>query len=370
MINNKIAHLTSAHPRYDTRIFIKMCSSLAANGYDVSLVVADGLENEVKNDVNIIDVGAKSGGRLSRMTKTVKRVYEKALELDADIYHLHDPELMPVGLKLKKRGKKVIFDAHEDLPKQILGKPYLKPLAKVALSKAFERYEQFVCPKFDAVITATPFIRDKFLTINPNTVDVNNFPILEELANTSDWSQKQNEVVYVGGIAKIRGIEEVVQALAYTDDIRLNLAGKFSEASVEAEVKNDAAWSKVNELGFLNREQVGTVLAKSKVGLVTLHPAMNYIDGLPVKMFEYMAAGIPAIASDFPLWREIVEGNECGVCVDPLDPKAIGEAIQYLIDHPEQSEQMGKNGRKAAEEKYNWTIEERKLLRLYKAFTK
>lgn len=361
----KIVNLTSAHPRYDTRIFIKMCSSLAANGYDVSLVVADGLENEVKNGVNIVDVGAKSGGRLSRMTKTVKRVYEKAIELDADIYHLHDPELMPIGLKLKKRGKKVIFDAHEDLPKQLLGKPYLNPLAKVALSKISEIYERFVCLKFDAVITATPFIRDKFLKINPNTVDINNFPILEELANTSEWAQKQNEVVYVGGIAKIRGIEEVVQALAYTNDIRLNLAGKFSEVSVEEKVKKDAAWSKVNELGFLNREQVGDVLAKSKVGLVTLHPVINYIDALPVKMFEYMAAGIPVIASNFPLWREIVEGNQCGVCVDPLDSKAIGEAIQYLIGHPSEAEQMGENGRKAVEEKYNWTIEEQKLLKLY-----
>ena len=367
----KVTHLTSAHDRYDTRIFLKMCSSLATHvKYEVSLVVADGKGDESKNNVNIIDVGAKSGGRWSRMTKTVKRVYEKAIELDADIYHLHDPELMPVGLKLKKRGKKVIFDAHEDLPKQLLGKPYLNPLAKMVLSKAFEIYEQFVCPKFDAVITATPVIRDKFLKINLNTLDVNNFPILEELANTSNWSQKQNEVVYVGSIAKIRGIEEVVQALAYTNEIRLNLAGKFSEKSVEENVKNDAAWSKVNELGFLNRQQVGDVLAKSKVGLVTLHPVINYIDALPVKMFEYMAAGIPVIASNFPLWREIVEGNQCGVCVDPLDPKAIGEAIQYLIDHPEQAEQMGENGRKAVEEKYNWTIEEQKLLALYEALAK
>ena len=171
--------------------------------------------------------------------------------------------------------------------------------------------------------------------------------------------KKQNEVAYVGGIAKIRGIEEVVQALGYTNEIRLNLAGKFSEASVEVNVKNYAAWSKVNELGFLNRGQINTVLAKSKAGLVTLHPVINYIDALPVKMFEYMAAGIPVIASNFPLWREIIEGNECGLCVDPLNPKAIGEAIQYLIDNPAQAERMGGNGRKAVEGKFNWPVEEK-----------
>jgi glycosyltransferase involved in cell wall biosynthesis len=361
----KLIHLTSAHFRYDTRIFIKMCSSLAEHGYDVSLVVADGLGNEIKNGVSIFDVGVKTGGRLSRMTKTVNKVFKKAIEFDADIYHLHDPELMPVGLKLKKIGKKVIFDAHEDLPKQLLSKPYLNPLSKVALSKAFEIYEQFVCSKLDAVITATPFIRDNFLKINPNTLDVNNFPILEEFSNTSDWSQKQNEVVYVGGITKIRGIEEVVEAMAFTVNVCLNLGGIFSEKATEEKVKELQVWSKVNELGFLNRKEMNVVLAKSKAGLVTFLPAPNHVDAQPNKMFEYMSAGLPIIASDFPLWREIVEGNECGVCVDPLDPKAIGKAIQYVIDNPDEAEKMGNNGRKAVNEKYNWNSEEKKLFLIY-----
>ena len=348
-----------------------MCSSLAQNkNYEVSLVVADGKGDEIKNKVNIIDVGVKSGGRLSRITKTANKVFKKAVELDVDIYHLHDPELLPIGLKLKKLGKKVIFDSHEDVAKQMLGKPYLNAPLRRLIGAVFGMYESYACVKLDAIIAATPYIRDKFLKINLNTVDINNFPLLEELANTSEWEKKQNEVAYVGGISKIRGIEEIIQALGYTNEIRLNLAGKFSEASVEVNVKNYAAWSKVNELGFLNRGQINTVLAKSKAGLVTLHPVINYIDALPVKMFEYMAAGIPVIASNFPLWREIIEGNECGLCVDPLNPKAIGEAIQYLIDNPAQAERMGGNGRKAVEGKFNWPVEEEKLLDLYKGLKK
>lgn len=366
MIQTKITHLTSAHARYDTRIFIKMCSSSAKNtNYEISLVVADGKGDETKNSVNIIDVGAKTGGRISRMTETVQKVFQKAVELDSDIYHLHDPELIPIGLKLKKLGKRVIFDAHEDLPKQLLGKPYLNRVAKAILSKTFEIYEKYACKKFDYIVTATPYIRDKFLEINENTIDVNNFPILEELANKTLWDEKKDEVCYVGGIAQIRGIKEVVKAIGLTKNVKLNLVGAFSEKDVEVEVKNYNEWAKVNELGFLGREGVADVMSRSKAGIVTLYPIINYIDALPVKMFEYMAAGLPVISSNIELWKEIVEGNSCGICVNPFEPKEIAEAIEYIITHPKVAEQMGQNGKKAVLEKYNWGVEEEKLFEVY-----
>jgi len=366
-MQTKITHLTSAHPRYDTRIFIKMCSSLAQiDNYTVNLVVADGNGNEIKNSVHIFDVGAKTGGRISRMTKTVKRVFEKAIELNSDIYHLHDPELIPIGLKLKKFGKKVIFDAHEDLPKQLLGKPYLNRFTKVFLSKTFEIYEKLVMSKFDLIITATPYIRDKFLKINSNSIDINNFPILGELSNSVEWKERNNEICYVGGIAKTRGIKELIKAIEQTKNIKINLAGSFSEIDTEAEVKSYKGWEKVNELGFLDRKEVNSILSKSKIGVVTLHPIVNYIEALPVKMFEYMIAGVPVVASNFPLWKEIVEGNSCGVTVDPLNPKEIAGAINYIIENPKEADKMGQNGKKAILEKYNWSIEEKKLLQVYK----
>lgn len=366
-MQTKITHLTSAHPRYDTRIFVKMCSSLATKKeYTLSLVVADGKGDESRSAVDIVDVGVRSGGRISRMTKTVRKVFERAVELDSDIYHLHDPELIPIGLKLKKMGKKVIFDAHEDLPKQILGKAYINKPLRVLLSKAFEIYEKQSCKKFDYIVTATPYIKDKFLLINSNSIDINNFPILDELSNSLSWSDKKDEVCYLGGMATIRGTREIVKAIGMTKTTRLNLAGKFSEKELEREVKSYPEWSQVNELGFLDRHGIYEVLSRSQAGLVTLHPIINYVDALPVKMFEYMAAGVPVISSDIELWRGIIEGNSCGVCVDPFDSKEIAEAIEYIVSHSKEAEEMGENGKKAVIKKYNWGIEEQKLFEVYR----
>jgi len=362
----KIVHLTSVHPRYDTRIFIKECCSLVSNGYSVSLVVADGKGNQSLNGVDIIDVG-KLSGRLNRIFKTSKKILAKAVEIDAEIYHFHDPELIPIGLKLKKLGKIVIFDSHEDVPKQILGKGYLNKLSKKVISFCYATYESWACKKLDIVIAATSSIKEKFMDLDINSVDVNNYPILGELFEGKQAEHDKSFICYVGGISDIRGISEIVNALEYVSkEIKLLLVGEFSDPKLRNLLSKTKGWNSVEELGFLNRNEVKNVLSKSTLGVVTFHPLPNHIDAQPNKLFEYMSAGIPVLASNFPLWEKIIEGNDCGYCADPLNAKSLAKTIERFFADRKHSHKMGMNGRQAVENKYNWLIEERKLLDVYK----
>lgn len=360
----KVVHLSSVHRDLDVRIFFKECSSLAnlENQFDVHLVLPGVLERK-ENGVTIHSVPKIENSRLKRMWSTVNAVYKKAIELDANIYHLHDPELLRIALKLKRKGKKVIYDAHEDLPRQIIGKSYLK--YKRQMSLAFEKYENSIVKKLDAVVTATPFIRDRFLKINPKTVDINNYPLPSEIDLLHSFEKKENKVCFIGGISRIRGTYELIKALEFCN-IKLDLAGEIDDEFKE-QLQMLKGWRQVNELGFIDRHTSLNVKKQSIAGVVTFLPLPNHINAQPNKIFEYMASGLPVIGSDFPLWRQIIEDNRCGICVNPNNPEEIGKAITYLVEHPLEAKEMGENGRRLVVEKYNWKVEEEKLLSLYKS---
>ena len=359
----KVCHFTSAHPRNDIRIFIKECKALAAAGYDVSLVVADGKGDEVNSGIKILDAG-KSNGRISRMTKTVWRVYKRALATNSDIYHFHDPELIFVAWLLKLKNKKVIYDVHEDLPRQLHGKHYLGKFSASVIAFFAGLVEDFFARRFTAIITVTPFIYSRFNKLNLVGEMICNFPLLEEFNNDKAVTVKLNELCYVGSITEERGIAELLKALEEID-ARLNLVGSFGTEELRNRMIKMPAWRKVNETGMLGRTEVVKIIAQSKIGLSVLRELPNYVNAYPIKIFEYMAAGIPVVASDFPLWKEIVEENNCGICVPPENTTAIAAAVNSLLKDETRSQQMGANGKKAIKEKYNWEAESRNLLSFY-----
>jgi glycosyltransferase involved in cell wall biosynthesis len=248
-------------------------------------------------------------------------------------------------------------------------KEWIPGPTRAVISWIVELIENFAARRYDAVVCATPCIYERFIYLNNSVININNYPIANELfIPQGEWSIKEMAVCYVGGIHSLRGIYEMINAIGQTK-AKLLLAGNF-DSDVERDLSiKIPGWSNVIELGQISRQQVKNVLSRSIAGLVLFHPAPNHINAQPNKMFEYMSAGIPVIASDFPLWKEIIEKNQCGICVNPLDCEAIADAINWIIANPKEAERMGKNGRGAIEQIYNWESESIKLRQLYGSLT-
>lgn len=363
----KVCHMTSAHAPGDVRIFHKECVSLGKAGYQVYLVQRG--ESYEASGVHVIGVGQPSGGRLARMTAFSKKVYETARALDADIYHFHDPELLPYGHKLKKLGKIVIFDSHEIYEIQMRKKPYLPDWAAALMAMVYTHYERYVVHRLDGAVV--PCLRaDKpfFGGAARRLVTVDNTPKLEELYDRYDpeSSRDSRQVCYVGGLTEARGITVSIQA-AHAAGCRLALAGLFSPAGYEARLRAMPEFSCVDYRGMLDREEITALLNASGIGLCLMARGAQFdcATNFNVKTYEYMAMGIPVILSCNAFNRKLLDKWNFGICVDPGNVEEITGAIRYLLDHPEEARRMGENGRRAVKEAFNWNVEEAKLLELY-----
>lgn len=362
----KVAHLTSAHMPTDTRIFHKECKTLAAAGYDVVLI-GQGDRPQLIEGVRLRPVPTPHS-RNERFLRTTWHVLRAALDEDAEVYHFHDPELLPVGFFLKARGKRVVYDVHEDVPRQIQTKDWIPGLFRRLAGLAMEAAETAGAASFDGLVTATPAIARRFP--GPKTITANNFPFRQELAapEAGTYPARGPLVLYSGSLSAIRGVTEMLDALALLPPrlgARLAVAGMFSPAGLRSEAERHPAWPLVDFHGWVSREGLRDLSAEARVGLVLFHPAPNHVESQPNKLFEYMAAGLPVVASDFPLWRELVGRSRCGLLVDPLDPMAIAQAIAWLLTHPEEAMAMGRRGQDAVLSHFNWEAEAGKLLTFY-----
>ena len=358
----RIVHLTTVHQRDDIRIYHKQCRALRAAGFDVHLCVGDGHGDGTRDGVHIHDIGP-ARGRLRRILFQPIRMAGRAAALNADIYHVHDPELAFTAWWLSARAR-VVYDSHEDFPRALLSKFWIPGPLRRPMSFMAERLEDFVSARLDAVSAATPRIARRFQRLNPKTVEIKNFPLAEELARAPCIRRESRTACYLGGLSLVRGILEMVRAMNHVDG-RLLLAGPFDSQETERLCRAEPGWSHVEYLGVLDRASVREVMGKACVGLVLFHPEPNHVESLPNKMFEYMSAGLPVIASNFPYWRELLLSREAGICVDPLDPAAIASALRALFDNQELARSMGVRGRRAVEAYYQWDTESARLVELY-----
>jgi glycosyltransferase involved in cell wall biosynthesis len=360
----RVAVLTSVHVPSDTRIYHRECKALAEAGYAVTLVAQEGIDTPLPG-VASLALG-RARGRAARVAVTTTRAMAAALRLRARIVHLQDPELVPVGLLLRLFGRRVIYDVHEDYPQRVRHKPYLASWQRALFPPVVTGMEWAAGRLFSAVVAATPEIAARFPS--HQCVTVQNFPEIGELGDiaTGDYAKRAPRVAYVGDLTQERGVLAAIDAIARcrTPGARLDLAGPVSCPAVRRRI--DAGLpDNVTLHGRLGRPAVRELLARARVGLVLLHPLPGYDVSWPVKLFEYMAAGLPTVATDFASWRARFADIGSIRFVDPRDPGAVAAAIDDLLADPQAARAAGEAGRTAMRARYSWEREREKLLDLY-----
>jgi glycosyltransferase involved in cell wall biosynthesis len=359
----RVCHITTVHPIDDHRILYKECLTLRAAGYDVTLI-APHQKDAVLERIPVVALRGPAHGRLRRMTQRPLAAYRAAVAVDADLYHFHDPDFLPYGVRLARAGKRVVYDAHEDLPLQVRSKEWIPAGARPAAARAFARLEAACVGRLDAVVVANPWTRERLGRHQSRIVRVANFPRLGEIGPAAAWDDRSRAACYVGGITRLRGVGELIDAMAHAEE-ELLLAGAISPPELRAELERSPGWERVRYVGRVGREQVAQLLAEAKVGVVPLKPTAHYQQIYPVKLFEYLAAGLPVVATEVPTWRQILETHDCGVTVPFGDPRHLAEAIRGLLDDDDRARAMGKRARLAAEERFSWETEAAVLVGLY-----
>ena len=297
-----------------------------------------------------------------------------ARDVRAAVYHLPDPALIPLALLLKLRGARVIYDAHEDRPRQALTKYRAlgRPLVGIVTSLTWRTLEGASKLFVDRFIAVTPHIAARFPAAR--TTVVRNYPRIEEFArgrrSLPPYASRPNDVVYTGAVREFNGVEVMVEAMGLLPDdldARLLLVGDFCRAGpgLRAELEQLPGWERVHALGPRPRVEMVEILAGAKIGLSLYGPRPEQVHAIGNKTFEYMAIGLPVVASDFPVWQEVVRDRGAGLTVDPTDPREVARAIRHLLAHPREAEAMGAAGAEAVASEFNWSSEGERLVRLY-----
>lgn len=366
----RVCHVTSCHAHTDPRIFQKECVSLAKAGYAVTLV-APGTGEQEEKGVRVIGAGEKPASRLERMFRYSAQVVERAAALRADVYHLHDPELLRYVDRLRRTGALVVFDSHEDVMEDIAEKPYIPRMFRGLVSRVYGVFFRRTAKKLAGLISVTPHLQKKLEPYCENTVMITNYPILTALPQRKLRDPAAPfTACFTGNLSPVWNLVSAAEAVEALENAQLRICGRPEEATL-SRLRPRPSWDRtVRYLGQLTLAQARQEQKAADVGLALSSYCRN--SGWKIgtlgntKIFEYMAMGLPVVCTDFDLWKEFVERYRCGICVRPDDVPAITAALRELQAHPEEALQMGKNGQRAVQEEFNWASQEPVLLAFYK----
>lgn len=361
---NKIVMMANAgHRAFDSRIFQKEARSLVQAGFEVTLVVPHEQDDEC-DGVRILAVPRHPKG-WRKLVLSPWLVYKRALQCPRDaVFHLHDSELLWVGILLKLHGRRLLYDAHEDTPRQISYQHWIPKALRKPYAWFYFLVEKLCGRWFDAIIVAEPVTAAYFP--KSKTTLVRNFPMLSEFRQPKPYSTRSKNVIYVGLLSYPRGTIQMAEAAKIaktTADFTMIFAGDFSPASLHKDIVGKYP---VTYLPWMAFEKIVELMMDSSAGMIVPHPIERYNTNYPIKLFEYMAAGLPVIASKTGESAKFVQEANAGILVDPLSPAEIADAIRWILDHPGEASEMGKRGRKLIAEKYNWEEESKTLVALYK----
>ena len=361
----RICILTTVHPLFDARVVHKEAKSLA-KVYGVVLIAPDEERTNKKVDgVRIITIKKPKSTLLHPIT--MWRVFKAGFKQDCDVFHCHEPSSLLVSAMLKVlKRKKLIYDAHEHYPSLIaensLFPDFIRPLVRFLAD-----IEERILIRFaNVVITVDQILCKEYKKYHKNVHIISNYPKLE-LFRSSDLNSENEGIIYVGGISRDRGIYQMID-VANKANVKLICVGNFTDELNKNEINNFLAENPTKNVvftGHVSHLKVVGYINNSKASLCVLQPIPRYEKAVPIKVFEYMACGLPVVASNFSEIAKVVKEADCGILVDPTNIDEIAKAITYLLEHSEEAKRMGDNGRRAVEEKYNWERMEEKLLKLY-----
>jgi len=371
MFKKTVCIVAPVHPSTDIRVYQKEAKTLANHGYRVVLFAFNAFKGEdtVQDEVEICCTNYRT--RFERFLN-IPKIFWRVCQLKADVYHLHNPDTLPIGFMLKILGKKVIYDTHEDFAKRILLKYWIPTFLRRIVASIVETLEKLAGTFFSAVIVTQPEVQKRIggKAYVLENAPISRGPLIDESYCLSKTIAKDNvfRVIYAGGISMTRGLEEMVQAVGLLNNhlpAQLWLCGSVENSRDLERVMSSSYGIFVEYLGLLRQSHTFAHLIKANAGLVTIKDVCDYSQSSANKLYEYMLFGLPFVASNFKKWQKQLKSVRAGFFVNPHNPEEIAEALWWIATHPDESEEMGRRGKKFIEVVYNWEQESKKLLALY-----